>query len=157
MSEKEEKKEEAGKSKGKKGGGIGSKLILVFLLFAAIVLLRQSSVLLLVGILPTVVAYLVDETRNRAWYKTVACFNLAGVLPYVFELYFMHGNQMSAVQKQLGNFNMWFVMYASAGAGWLTLWICPQIMQYVLRIFYVNRIEMHQQKIKKIEEEFSLE
>ena len=153
--EKKAKEPKAVKTKSgkKKRGGLWFTLFLL----ACMVLLRQSSGLLLVGILPSIVSFVVDDTPRRAWFKTVFAFNLSGVLPYVFNLFFLQGNSARALQHQMSDFTMWLIIYGCAAAGWVVLWICPQVMEVLLRYHYVSRIDFHQKKKADLAEEYRLE
>jgi hypothetical protein len=143
--------------KKKRKGGLGSQLTVLFLVLGIIVGLRQSSVILLIGILPSAVAYFVDETPRRSWFKTVLAFNLAGVVPYLMEVFFMHANNMEAVQTRLGDFSMWAIMYLFAAMGWMTIWLCPKLVHIGLRVYYDSRIDHHKTKLKEVEQQYGLE
>lgn len=137
---------------------VGWRLKLFIFLFCvgAVLGLKQSCILLLIGLLPAIVAYIVDTTPTQAWFKTVFCFNLAGILPYIAELYFTHGNSLSAMQKQVSDIWMWLMVYLAAGAGWLTIWLCAKGAHSMIALYTSAKIEGHRKKIKKIEQEWGI-
>lgn len=154
-SKKEPKKEKKGKKEKKKGGFVG-KLKALFLIAGAIFLLRQSVIMLMVGLLPAFVAYIVDTTNGKSWFKTVFCFNLAGLLPYLAEVYFEKGNSASAMQSQMGDFTMWLVVYLSAGLAWVFIWLCPKVALLCLRGYHEYKAEEHTKKFERLKKEWGI-
>jgi len=153
MAKKQKKKNS--ESKPKRSVSWKTKLFMLVFCIGAVLLLKQSAMLLMVGMLPAIVAYIVDMTPGQAWFKTVFCFNLAGVLPYVSDLY-LQGSGSSALQRQLGDFGMWLVVYLTAGAGWLCLWLSGKATYRMMRFYTQYRIDNHQRKLKKLSEEWNL-
>jgi hypothetical protein len=66
--------------------GWKGQMILVCSIVMAVVFL-PTTILLVVGMLPTLVAALVDRTRERVLGMTVGSMNLAGCTPFVIELW----------------------------------------------------------------------
>ncbi len=152
--QKQEKQQKSG-SKPKKGG-FASKLRLLLLSTIAVLVLQQSVIMLLIGMLPSFVAYIVDNTNSRSWFKTVFCFNLAAMLPYLAELYFDEGNSSAAMQAQMGDFTMWLLIYSSAGLAWVVIWACPKIAAIYLKSYHDLRAQEHRRKFQRLKEEWGI-
>ena len=161
MSEEKETEKEAEKGKDKekkpkKKGSFKQKLKVFLFVGAAVFFLKQSVIMLMVGLLPAFVAYIVDKTYSNSWFKTVFCFNLAAMLPYIAEVYFEQNNSASAMQAQMGDFFMWFVVYLSAGFAWVLIWACPQFAMLYLKGYHEYKAEEHRRKFDKLKKEWGI-
>lgn len=154
--EKEPDKKQKKTNSTKKKLSFKTKLLLFILSVAGIFFLKQGFVLLLVGMVPAAVAMLVDTTSTRAWTKTVASFNLAGLMPTLVEMAISQGNNLALLQEKMGDPMLWFLAYGSAGIGWIVIWICPRIMEKILRVYYRYCAERHQGKLAKIDAEWGI-
>lgn len=98
-------------------------LIVLLLSVAGILLLNIGFMFLLLGFLPTVIAYFVDSTPKQDLYKTVRAANFAGMLPTAVTLT-KSSYPAAALQIAMNNPHTWMVVYASAAAGWILIWLC---------------------------------
>lgn len=79
------------------------------------------------GMLPTMVAYFLDEQPGRYLFRAVAAMNLAGVVPFL-EVLWRRDDGLSAALEKVGDLNTWFVMYGAAGAAWLLVYLLPSFI-----------------------------
>jgi hypothetical protein len=100
------------------------------LLFLAAVAL-PACILLVVGMIPTIVAYVVDRTPRRTLTLTVGPLNLAGTVPYCIQLWF-GGDTMHGLISSLTSVWVWLVMYLAAAIGWLLHFGMPVIVRFLL-------------------------
>jgi hypothetical protein len=133
------KKPDAGKSRlpaksGPARGG-GSQVLGLIVTGAAMLALSvvaaPIAVLLVAGMIPTIVAYIVDRTPWRTLTLTVGPLNLAGTAPYCLLLWF-GTDTIQALGQYLGNVWVWLIMYLAAGIGWLLHLGMPLIVRIVL-------------------------
>jgi hypothetical protein len=89
------------------------------------------AVLLLVGMIPSIVAYIIDHTPRRTLTLTVGPLNLAGTAPYCLQLWF-GVDTVSALAQDLSNVWVWLVMYSAAAVGWLLHLGMPLIVRFLL-------------------------
>lgn len=87
---------------------------MVVLLFAAL----PTAMLLAVGLVPTIVALIVDVTPGRFLARCVGGMNVAGVVPFVHKLW-LSGHTMAQSFAILTDVYTWLVIYSAAGIGWL--------------------------------------
>jgi hypothetical protein len=87
---------------------------ILVLIFAAL----PTATLLAMGLAPTLVARIVDTTPGRYLMKCVAWMNIAGLVPYLTELWFS-GHDMATAIKLVTDVYTWFFVYSAAGMGWL--------------------------------------
>jgi hypothetical protein len=120
----------AEKNKKQKGGRWGARLFLVVGILMAAILL-PSTVLLLVGMLPTVVAFLVDRSRKKNKAFTVGSLNLAGCTPFLLDLW-MQGHSFDQSMVIISNPTAIVVMYSAAAVGYVIDWAMSGLVANVL-------------------------
>jgi hypothetical protein len=110
-------------------------LLAPFIFTTVIVLLAITAmpicIMLIVGMIPSITAYLVDQTPRRMLTLTVAPFNFAGVVPFCMQLWFSP-DAMQLMGQLITRPWVWMVMYAAAGAGWLLHFGMPLVVAVVL-------------------------
>ena len=135
----------AGKSKKK-------LVVLTVLSILGGVLLKMNFIFFFVGMLPAMVAYIVDHDKNKYIFSTVAALNFAGVFPYMVDI-FMQGGTFGAVEAKLSDMVVWLVMYGSAAMGWAVVFASPVIAAAILEGVYAGRIlHMESLQAKSVEE-----
>jgi hypothetical protein len=105
-----------GKDKSKKGGAIGW-IGFIFGLAVAAAFFGATLLLVFIGMLPTLVAVITDNSRQKNSAIAIGVLNFAGVLPFVIGLLGDGGNLADAVKLLLDPTTL-MVMYGAAGIGW---------------------------------------
>lgn len=131
----------------RRSGG-GGALLLLLLLAPAGLMMMPTSVLVLAGLAPTFVAYLIDRDPEKSAALTVGAMNLCGVAPFVVRLW-QRGHEMSMTLRMLADPGTWLVMFGAAAIGWLMYFFIPQIVAAVMNL-------RNQSKIKELEERRSM-
>jgi hypothetical protein len=131
----------------KRRGGRSMMLLLILLLPAALIVL-PSSTLLLAGMIPTIVAIIVDRDEDKSAALTVGAMNLCGVAPFIVQLW-QQGQTMGLAMRMLAEPKTWLVMFGAAGLGWLMYFFIPQIVVAIATL-------SAQSKIKELEERRAL-
>jgi len=117
-----------------------------------IVLFKHSFIFFLAGMLPSIVARLVDKTRDRLYFIIVAGFNFAGVAPFMLDLW-NRGNTANAVQEVANNVYAWLIMFSMAGIGWLMIIFLPGVVYSILTSIANNRVSnLEREQYELIEE-----
>lgn len=140
----------------RKKSSFKSKMLWFIVIVATFALLRQSTLILLVGMLPSLVVKFIDNTDDNIWFKTVFCFNLAGIYPYVIDLYLIHNNSTKAMQAQIADSSMWLMAYGAAAIGYGVLWFCPIIAEFFIRVFRTRKLQNHYKKVNRLHEEWGV-
>lgn len=104
-------------------------VIFGFLLFA----FKESTLLLATGMLPTLVAFVVDKTKGNYAAKTVGYMNFLGVLIIQDKIFTVAGRNwwdlsLSVMQDPLN----WVIMYSAAALGWCLFFLMPHIANWYL-------------------------
>jgi hypothetical protein len=129
----------AGSAPGKQGTGIGLWIAMLTFL-AAVFMAPAVAALLIVGLAPTIVSWLANQSPNRRHQLlTVLAFNLAGVMPYLAKV--MHSPRgLPLVMEITTDVFSWLVMYGAAGAAMLFLLAAPQVAALVLQMMAHDRL-----------------
>ncbi len=145
----EEKKEEAPKKgdKKKKGGG---KLIFFMILIGCVVPFGVPTLLVCLGLLPTLIALVTDTDENKSGLATIGYLNLAGVLPFLIELW-QKGQTMEAAWAIVRDPFSWVVMLGAAGVGQLMLYTIPVIVGSMVVMKQESRLKTLREAIKELE------
>ncbi|CAK0772998.1 conserved membrane hypothetical protein [uncultured Gammaproteobacteria bacterium] len=114
----------SGKGKAAKKKGGGSMTLLMWLLLPVALFLAPTSMLVLVGMIPSMVAYITDSDEDKATTMIVGSLNFCGVLPFVILLWRKQHTLATAFQMISDPLTL-VVMFGAAGAGWVLYFIIP--------------------------------
>jgi hypothetical protein len=143
------KKSSAGRGKFFSLRLLGLCLLLIFLI-------KHSFIFVIAGMLPTIVASIVDTSRSRSLFKAVAAFNFCGVAPYLADL-LSRGNTSSAVQEMMFTPTVWLTMYAASGLGWAAVYLMPALAKSIVMQFSDNKVSKIEKEQKELIEEWGVE
>ena len=105
-------------------------------------------VLVVISLLPSGVAMIVDRRPRKFASKTVTCFNFAGLLPAMFDT-LMASDPDVAAQQQLADPYIWLMIYGFTGFGWLVVYLIPQMVF----LYLVVRSESTIARLEKLRKE----
>jgi hypothetical protein len=133
----------------KQAGSVYSSLLIMAAIAAGMALALPTMLVVLVGSLPTVVALLVDmhPRKYAAW--SVGFLNLAGLMPYLGELWIKNHTIEGAVGV-LTDLLAWLVIYAAASAGWMIYKWMPVVGSVIMEMKIkgqIRRLKAERQKL----------
>ncbi len=131
-------------AKKEKGGGgkKGSSKALGYLLAPAIAIVAYPTLIVaLGGMIPTIVAYIVDNREERFAAKTVGYLNGAGVFFVVSEMWVGEHTWQKALELLSDPFN-WLLMFGMASLGWILYFALPPIVAAYLKV--ANELKLKQ-------------
>lgn len=117
-----------------------SKLMmpLLFIVSAALIVLTQFGfIFLLLALLPSIVAYYVDNEPGSPIFKIVFTCNFAATLPSIMP--------MLTAAVQLKHFSVtpllqdpyaWLFVYSGAAAGWALIFLCRFVARLIVSMMY---------------------
>lgn len=108
----------------KKGKGGGIFMLLAICLPLAF-FLKSTFVFCILALMPTLVAYYVDTSKDKLLFRVVSLCNFAATLPFAVNLV-IHDSSASMFQQYFTDVKVWFMVYAAAAAGWLMVKYLPQ-------------------------------
>ena len=132
----------------------GTKLLWWAIIVGGMMMASLSSVMILIfGMLPTLVAYIIDRSpRNYAMY-CVGGMNLSGVFPYLLELWTGNHDFSTAIDILTDVFSL-VVMYAAAGFGWMLFMAVPPLVSAVMTVMSERRLVFLRDNQKSIVKEW---
>jgi hypothetical protein len=125
-----------------RNGGKAATLIIIVGTVLAITAL-PLCILFVVGLMPTLVAAIVDRDRERFLARAVAAMNLAGIVQPTLAVLHI-GLNLASVEHVLADAQTWLVMYGAAAIGWLLTLGMPSIA----RIFVDIRADQMQRQLR---------
>jgi hypothetical protein len=118
------------------------KLILWALTFAAVFFLFTAMVLLfLVGMAPSLVAFVIDRTSKKYAGFTLAAMNFCGVFPYLLELGYRFRDFGAAIKIMTDPMKL-LIMYGSASFGWLLYQFVPPVVAAMIAVSAQHKIAL---------------
>ncbi len=132
----------AARRRGKSAGQPGLKVMVISLALGGLLIAAlPTALLILVGLTPSLVALIVDVSPGRYLTRCVAGMNLAGIAPFVYQLW-SGINDMSSSLRIIGDPFSWLAIYGAAGIGWLLFLGLPGIVQVVQTLNADRRINV---------------
>ncbi len=98
-----------------------------------------TVIVLGLGMLPTGVAWLIDQTEERFATFCVGGLNMCGVFPYVLKLWAVN-HTVNAAVGMISDVFVLAVMYAAAGFGWLVYLSIPPVISAFLSVIAQRRM-----------------
>ncbi len=98
-----------------------------------------TVMLLLVGMLPTLGAYIVDRTKEKYATFSVASMNFCGVFPYMMDLW-INAHTIRAASNMLTDVFILVIMYGSAAFGWIIFSTVPPVITSFLAVLAQRRV-----------------
>ena len=132
-----------------------SSQILWFTVIVALLLpwILPSMIVVLVGMVPSIVALVVDRSPRKYGTLTIAALNFAGVLPYLVKLWAKSQNLENALNIVVDVFAL-MVMYGAAGFGWMIFLTIPTSVASIFMVISQRRIAVLRENQRKILEEW---
>lgn len=123
---KEEAKKEEPKGEGKtdKPKGAWKTILVMVLTIPTMLVFALPTLVVCIGLLPTLIALITDTDRQKSTAATIGFLNVAGVTPFVIDLW-MKGQTMPHAFAIMSNSTTWLVMFGSAAVGHLLLYAVP--------------------------------
>ena len=92
-----------------------------------------TILLLLIGMAPSIVAYIVDKRPRKVTARSIGYLNFAGCLYYALKLW-TGQNTISGVLELVSEPSALMIMYSSAAVGWMLNFIMVPIMSAFLAV-----------------------
>ena len=132
------------------------KIILILFCLLSMAFLRTGFIFIIVGMLPSIVAYYVDQGPHRHTFKTIFYCNTAGMLPYIAQL-IEYGPRSSNIQGIMDHPLTWMVVFGAALGGLLLTLLGPIVAEMLLSSLHQTQIRSLQRAQKRIEKEWGSE
>lgn len=107
-----------------------------------------TTVLFSGGLLPTLIAAIVDNRPQKTAWLTVGSLNFAGIVPAWFDLW-KHDHTLKAAFEILSDPRTIIFAYVAAGAGWVVYFQVPRIVTALM----IRKAEIRLRDIEKRKKE----
>lgn len=137
---------------GKKGRRRSTRYYLWLLGCAGVaIVFLSTTVILAFGLIPTLVAILIDKTRERTAGMTVGMMNFAGCMPFLMDLWQSEGRLRDAYDILLDPFTL-MIIWGGAAVGWIVYFNVPPIVSMFLIRRYETRVRDIDKRMQMLEE-----
>ncbi len=120
------------------------------LLFTAMIIISLPTVLLVFfGMLPSIVAFIVERTKPRYAAISVSAMNFSGVFPYLLDSW-GGDHTVSEAMNMLTNVFSLMVMYSASAFGWLIFIAVPPVVAAFLAVINERRIAQIRKRQREI-------
>ena len=92
---------------------------------------RPTAAIIIVGLIPSYVAFMVDRDPKKYTATAVAALNMVGILPVLIKLW-TSGHSLSAVGELLSSPFNWAMMFSGAAVGWVLMSVIPALMVAIM-------------------------
>ena len=116
---------------------------------AAMFLVPQVFILLALGMSPTIVAFIVDKSKQKYATFCVGGLNFAGVTPSIIELW-MGKNDISQTFDILTNPFDVIIMFTGAAFGWIIYLTIPTFISGLMAVISQQRIASLRSEQKRL-------
>lgn len=137
----------------KKSGG---NIITLFLVIPLIFMFMPTFIFLTVVMMPSLVAFVVDRSKQRYGAITVGGMNFSGCFPWLMDLW-MHDHSVPHVLDLLTDVWALIVIFSSAGLGWILSSTAPFLASTIMSVTSTHKIAALQARQKQLLEEWGPE
>jgi hypothetical protein len=127
-------------------------LPLITLIVGALTIL-PTTIVVTFGLVPSLVALVVDDSRQRYLFRSVLGMNLAALWPFLERLW-VHGNDMRTAMNIVSDVYTWAAIYGAAGLGWMMFLGLPSLMESYKQFIAERRIQKLTEAQEKLIEEW---
>lgn len=127
-------------------------LILTFLL----VLAAPTMIILFFGMMPTLVAFIIDRGSQKSATFCVGGINFIGVFPFIMDLW-TESNDVTAAFASVKDPFILLAWYASAAFGWLLYLSMPSIVSSFVTVLHQRKVAQLRGEQKTLIEEWGPE
>lgn len=138
------------------GSGMAIKVGLVLMLAIGLFLFLPTVLVLVVCMLPTGVALVVDRSVSRSGWLCVGGLNFAALAPSLFEMWF-EDHTLEFATGLIGDVMTMMLIYGAAAIGWVLFLTTPQVIATVMQMNSSRRIENLKAQQKDLVEEWGPE
>ncbi len=135
-----------------KGISIVGKIVGIMVVTWLISVSYYAFAFFALGMLPAIVAIIVDRGSGRFASKTVSACNFVGIIPFLFDIGMSYEKSIAS-KDLMAQPITWMVIYGFAMIGWMLIWILPQITLF----FFTLRADMKTKKLLEEQKELTAE
>lgn len=128
-------------------------LFIILLVGGFLVAALPSVIVMIVGMIPTLVAYIIDLTPKRYAARCVCGLNVAGTMPFLDKLW-SSANDLPAAVAIVTDVFSWLAFYLTAGIGWLLFLGLPSLVAQFKSFAARRKAQSLRQRLQALEKEW---
>lgn len=113
-----------------------------------------SIIIVLFGMLPGLIAMIVDQEPKRYISKIVLSFNATGLSIYLSRILFAKESANSLAVEYIIEPQTWLTIYSSAAVGWLIYWAIPHFAITLNNLKIQFRVQQLNLELEKLVQEW---
>ena len=125
--------------------------LLLLALFAVVA--GPTLLLMVVGLVPTIVALIIDRSKQKSGAVCVGSINIIGVFPYIIDLWAGINTWHSSAEIISDVFTL-LVMYSAAAFGWLLFLTLPSVISSFVMVLQQRKVAQLRGEQKDLIEEW---
>jgi hypothetical protein len=129
--------------------------IFLTLFVAGVVFLQKAMVFVLVAMLPSFIAWIIDRQPRKPMFFTVLALNFAGFFPYFMQIVTSQ-SLAYGTEEMMQNVEAWVVIYGASSAGWLMVLAGPSVCLWLVRFYYRQRAKGMEAEKKELVQEWGI-
>jgi hypothetical protein len=119
--------------------GSGTLILWAVAFVGVLFVFTGTVILLLVGMAPTLVAWIIDRTPKKYAAFCVGGMNFTGVFPSILKLWNLNPDVKTAIAVSFNPFDL-TVMYGAAAFGWMLYQAIPPVVAAMIAVSAQHRI-----------------
>jgi len=131
-------------------------IIVGFAVFAVSVDLTYMFILVVFGLIPAMMTYMIDMQRGKFLAKSVLAMNLAGIFPLIIMI-IKSDSPYEASQNIVYSMRTWVLSYSYAALGWWISAFFPSVIKIIIELNNSKAITSVKKKQQEIIEEWGNE
>ncbi|MFQ5764475.1 MAG: hypothetical protein ACE5GT_06065 [Rhodospirillales bacterium] len=135
--------------------GRGMRWIIWIVIISLLMMVISLPTVLLVffGMLPTIVAWIIDRSAEKYATFCVGGMNFSGVFPFLGDIWFKDHSVDATIAVMTNVFDL-MVIYGAAGFGWMVFIAVPPVVTTFLQVMSQRRVTVLRTNQSKIIEEW---
>lgn len=121
-----------------------------------LVIASPTMIVLFFGMLPTLVAYIIDRSEQKSATFCVGSINFIGVFPYIMDLWIENNSINAAINNVTDLFAM-LIMYSASAFGWMLFMAMPTVVASFVTVLQQRKVAQLRGQQKELMEEWGAE
>ncbi len=135
------------------GKGLQALIWMTIIVLTAMMVSLPTVMLVFFGLLPSIVAWIIDRADQKYATSCVFGMNFSGLFPFLTDIWFKDHSVDAAVGIMTNVFDL-FIIYGSAAFGWMMYIVLPPVITTFLSAMSDRRLDTLRTSQKKIIEEW---
>ncbi|MBS27695.1 MAG: hypothetical protein CL566_02040 [Alphaproteobacteria bacterium] len=140
----------------KSRGGTYAFLLVGLIMAGPLVFAAPALLVFTIGMVPAMVAFIIDREPGRNAALAVTVTNAAGVTPFIIDLV-LNRPTLNRAMVMLSDVFVIAVIYGTAGIGWLLVLSMPKVAAVYLSVTNETKVQMMRREQRRLVEEWGEE